>query len=97
MGHLKLQTFKQLKETGKRKGGRSHERLRNIKTFLTTFLNFAVISNCRNDNPILGMKLSKNKALEHQNLLKPKAKRIAPDIIKEVVSLLPAFTKPIGA
>lgn len=95
MGHLKLQTFKQLKETGKRKAGRSHERLRNIKTFLTTFLNFAVISNCRNDNPILGMKLSKNKALEHQNLLKPKAKRIAPDIIKEVVSLLPAF-RPHG-
>tara|TARA_R110000803_G_scaffold159650_1_gene223707 strand:+ start:1280 stop:2470 length:1191 start_codon:yes stop_codon:yes gene_type:complete len=91
MGHLKLQTFKQLKLGGRKNTGRSHERLRNIKTFLTTFLNFAIICNCRTDNPIMGMKLGKNKGVEHEKLLKPKAQRIAPEIVKKVISLLPSF------
>ena len=92
---IKLELFPNLKVKGVKGKNKSHKTLINYKTCLNSLLNYAILAECRTDNPIVGFKLFKNKNQAHEDLLKPKAKRIAPDVIKEIVSKLPAF-RPHG-
>jgi integrase len=92
---IKLDLFPKLKADGVNGKERSHKTLINYKTCLNSLLNFALLNECRVDNPMIGFKLFKNKNVEHGKLLKPKCQRIAPEVIKKIINELPAF-RPHG-